>query len=565
MILIVISTIIALASCSHPPDVNAEGPYWKDNDRKGIAEPPFYEPSLGWIITERTVFDQALELLDLDRNVRKLSGNPTQAKNRNSFDEVPNCSWFSNRQGLPQTRMTPQEIIKGPHLTEGPDTTGVWKLFRPKIGGTTPGFWIEDSRGDQYLIKFDLPANPELATSAAAMGSRYFYACGYNVSQETIVYWSPERLVIREGATIRGPDGVKRPLRMEDVDKILADVYRDKEGRIRSIASLNIGNVKGPFMFEGVRKDDPNDWCPHEHRRELRGLYVISSFVNHHDVKDHNSMDVYIGDDGEGYLMHYLMDFGSTFGSAGGEPKAPYAGFANLFDLKDVYVSLFTLGLKKWAWQDARLIRYPSIGYFDAESFRPEKFDPQLPNPAFEQLTWQDAYWGAKIVMSFSDDDLAALVESGQFSNPQARDYLLSTLIARRDKIGRYWMTKVNPLDYPRIEQSENKTVLQFDDLWSTGGLGGGETAYKYEVRFNGKVIMNEVTTRESAVEFLPKDLSIMQAKTDDCGGNDDCGLFQVRIRTKRGESDWSNPAIFWLRLRGNDKTLTVVGIEHPG
>lgn len=557
--------VIAFVSCSHPPKVNTEGPYWKDNDRKGIAEPPFYEPSLGWVITERIVFDQALELLDLDRNVRKLSGNPTQAKNTNSFDEVPNCSWFTNRQGLPQTRLTRQELLRGYHVTDGPDTTGIWKLFRPKIGGTTPGFWVEDSRGDQYLIKFDLPTSPELATSAAAMGSRFFYACGYNVSQETIVYWRPERLVIREGATIKGSDGLKRPLLMEDIEKILANVYHDKEGRIRSIASLNVGNVKGPFMFEGVRKDDPNDWCPHEHRRELRGLYVIASFVNHYDIKDHNSMDVYVGEDGEGYLRHYLMDFGSTFGSAGGEPKAPWNGFSNIFDLRDVSVSLVTLGLKKWAWQDVQPIRYPSVGYFDSESFRPRKFDPINPNPAFEQITFQDGYWGAKIVMSFTDDDLAAIVESGEFSNRKAREYLLQTLIERRDKIGRYWMGKVNPLDYPRIEQSENKALLHFDDLWRIGSLGGGETTYKYEVRAKGKVIVGPVTTGESAVALSAEDMNIMRSRVDECGGSDNCGLFEVRVRTKRGESNWSVPTLFWLWLNGEDKSLKVVGIEHPG
>ena len=153
------------------------------------------------------------------------------------------------------------------------------------------------------------------------MGSRYFYAAGYNAPQEVIVHWRPENLRIRKGATIKNSKGTKRPLTMDDISAILEQVNREPDGTIRSLASLNIGNVKGPFMYAGRRKDDPNDWCPHEHRRELRGLYVIGSLINHYDMKDHNSMDVYVGENGEGYLKHYLMDFGSTFGSDGNKPS----------------------------------------------------------------------------------------------------------------------------------------------------------------------------------------------------------------------------------------------------
>ena len=84
-----------------------------------------------------------------------------------------------------------------------------------------------------------------------------------------------------------------------------------------------------------------------------------------------------------------------------------------MFDLRDVGVSALTLGLKSWGWESHKPYQYPSVGYFESEIFHPAKFNPISPNPAFEQMTLQDAYWGAKVVMAFSDDDLKALVEAG--------------------------------------------------------------------------------------------------------------------------------------------------------
>lgn len=121
-----------ISSCSHHPHVNADGPYWKDDDNKGIAEPSWEEPPIIWTTIKRTSFDQAIELMDADRNVRKIFGNPTQAKNTNCFDEVPNSSWFTNRHGHPSTRMTSSQIAVGPSITSGPDTSEVWNVFKLK-------------------------------------------------------------------------------------------------------------------------------------------------------------------------------------------------------------------------------------------------------------------------------------------------------------------------------------------------------------------------------------------------------------------------------------------------
>ncbi|MCP4705445.1 MAG: hypothetical protein GY865_12650, partial [candidate division Zixibacteria bacterium] len=85
VVLFVFSGLI-LQSCSSPPALNPEEPYWLDNDKKPIPEPNYKEPNLMWMTIKRTSFDQLNEILDIDRDIRKIAGNMTKAKNVNSLD-----------------------------------------------------------------------------------------------------------------------------------------------------------------------------------------------------------------------------------------------------------------------------------------------------------------------------------------------------------------------------------------------------------------------------------------------------------------------------------------------
>ena len=58
------------------------------------------------------------------------------------------------------------------------------------------------------------------------------------------------------------------------------------------------GKLAGPFNYQGMRSDDPNDIVPHEDRRELRGLGVFAAWLNHHDTRAINSMDSLVVENG---------------------------------------------------------------------------------------------------------------------------------------------------------------------------------------------------------------------------------------------------------------------------
>ena len=76
-------------------------------------------------------------------------------------------------------------------------------------------------------------------------------------------------------------------------------------------------------------------------------------------------------------------------------------------------------------------------------------------------MTAQDAYWAAKIIVRFDDTLLRAIVDTAEYSDPAATEYIVKTLAERRDKIGRYWFSRVNALD--EFEVSDEGTLLAVD------------------------------------------------------------------------------------------------------
>lgn len=559
--LAVFLSLALLNSCAVNRTYTPDEPYLKDADRKDIPEPKKHDPNLAWTSIKRSVFDQVDQALDVERTFRKLFGARRESHNINGYDEVPNSSWFTNRHTL--FPMTSEELTRGQIVVGPPDTTGDWEVFRPKIGGTTGGFWIKDIKGNSYLIKFDPPGYGELATGAGVVGSRYFHACGYNVPEETIVYWRPEILKIRPGVTVK--DGKKkRPFTQEDLQSILDGAHKEPDGRIRSLASKGIeGKIKDPFSYSGIRRDDPNDWCRHENRRELRGLYVIASFINHYDCKDHNSLDTYIEQDGKHFLKHYLTDFNSSLGSDGLRPKPPKKGYANMVDLRDMFVSLITLGLKVWPWENGGTIEFTSVGYFESKIFKPNKFDPIIPNPAFEEMTSRDAFWGAKIVMSFSESDLQALLAAGQYSDPEAEAYLLKTLKERQEKIGRHWFSKVNPLDNFEYAADSDGLHFRFEDLSVKYGFEEASASqYKYSVRYNKKPLIGDSEFSGAEFSLSSKDLALYYQPTPKELPQEH--LYEIIVKTKRGHASyWSKPLALWLWYDHTQNSFQLVGIEH--
>ena len=373
-----------------------------------------------------------------------------RAMNVNTMDEVPDSSWFTNRIGTRE--MTLEEIVRGPNQTDTIDFES-WPIVQEKSSGITPGYRIRDPEGRLYQLKFDPPSNPEMASGAEVIGAAIYHAIGYNVVQGYVVEVDPEKIVISPEATTVDMSGRQRRMRRSDIDRLLERAARLPDGKYRATLSrFADGRPLGYFKYYGTRPDDPNDIHPHEHRRELRASRVFAAWVNHDDSRGLNSLDMLETRAGRGFIRHYMFDFGSTLGSGSVFAQVPRAGNEYILEWAPALKTLATLGLyvRPWIGVDYPEVS-PAVGRFEAEFFDPVKWRPEYPNPAFDNMRADDAFWGARLVAKFTDDRIRAIVAKARYGDPAATDYITRTLIARRDKVLKAWLTGVNPIVDPSL------------------------------------------------------------------------------------------------------------------
>ena len=392
---------------------------------------------------------------------------PAQAIN--TLGEAPDSTWYTNRHW--KRRMTIKELVAGPGVDSAPAKDSPWQVIKGKAEGVTPGMTIRDSRGRSYMLKFDPLDYPELASAADVIGSKFFYALGYNVPEYYIVSFERSQLVPDPKSRFVDSRGRERAMEQKDIDELLSRAPRNTDRQYRAVASLMIPGDVGPFRFHGIRKDDPNDVVPHEHRRDLRGLAVFCAWLGHNDAKSLNSMDALVEHDGLRYIRHYLIDFGGILGSDSFTIKSPRAGNEYMFSWRHASLQFLSLGLYVPDWMRADYPRIRGVGRFESKIFDPQKWKPNYPIPAFLNRLPDDEFWAAKQVMAFTDEEIRAMVKTGEFSDPRAVEWLTKVLCERRDKIGRAYFNKVLPVDRFRVE--ENRLRFEYLDAAQSDKAGG--------------------------------------------------------------------------------------------
>ena len=531
--------LASLPALAQTPRFLPDDPLRVDRDDLPIARPREIELSTAYDVIEHTFFHRP-------------DGPIPPAVNANTLGEVPDSSWFTERIGARDLSL--EELVRGPDGGTGPDTSGPWTILSGKSQGITPGFTARDARGDVYFVKFDRREYPALSTAAEVISTKLFHALGYFVPQNHLAYFRRDQLLIGEGARIAVKGGPRRKMTEADLDHLLRNVERRPDGTLRAVASLRLaGGPLGPHKYHGTRGDDPNDVFPHEHRRDLRGLRVFSAWLNHDDSRSVNSLDMYVGEEGRGYVRHYLIDFSSTLGSGSNAerqiaPQNPRAGNEYVIDWGPLLRSAATFGLWERPWRRVRYPDYPEVGRLEAAHFDPQRWKPEYPNPAFERMQPADAYWAAKRVARFSDEAIRAVVATGGYSDPRQEAYLADTLIARRDKIVATYFRLLNPLDGFRLEGDAAARMLAFDHLGERAGLGRAE-AYEYEWS-----AFDNVTGARRALGAPGR--SARPGVPLPASGDT---LMVVRLRTVSAEPNWRRAVDVFLR------DGTVVGIEREG
>jgi len=304
-----------------------------------------------------------------------------------------------------------------------------------------------------------------LTTSAEVISTKFFHAFGYYVPENYLVFLRREDLRL-------GSEAAKAGFTQKQLDELLEMAPRRPDGKYQALASRKIeGEPIGQFKFWGTRPDDPNDIFRHENRRELRGLRLFCAWLNHVDIDTINTMDVFIGKKDRGHVRHYLIDFGTTLGSGAFEPQRPRVGHEYPTAWGPILKSVFSLGLWEREWQKIDYPDYPQVGNFEAAHFRPERWIPDYRNPAFDRTRLNDAFWATSIIAEFSDEMIRQIVRVGSISDRKAEDYLIATLLERRDRILRYYLSRINPVDRFQVLAARTELRLAFRNLAARTGL----------------------------------------------------------------------------------------------
>jgi hypothetical protein len=469
---------------------------------------------------------------------------PVRAVNVNTIDEVPDSSWFTNRIG--RRAMSIDEIVRGPNTLDTPSIND-WPVVEGKSSGITPGYRVVAPDGRLYQVKFDPPSNPEMASGAEVIGAAFYHAIGYNVVQGYIVEVDPAKIVIAPNATTVDLRGRKVPITQTNVDRLLRVSAKLPNGKFRATLSrFADGRPVGYFKYYGTRPDDPNDIHPHEHRRELRGNRVFAAWLNHDDSRGLNSLDMLEGEPGRQWIRHYMFDFGSIMGSGSTTPQAPRAGNEYILEWGPGFKTLATFGLyvRPWIlvdyWEGAK-----SVGRFEGDFFDPVQWRPEYPNPAFDNMTPDDAFWAARLVSKFSDEAIRAVVAKARYTEPGAAEHIASTLIKRRDKVLRAWLTGVNPLVNARLGADG---VLTFENAAVDARIAKPATSYRYTwSRFDNTTgATSQAIEGGSAADTAG---SLAEPRTGAPELILDAAFLRVSIRTIHPDYPlWANPVTFTFR-----------------
>jgi hypothetical protein len=462
--------LLTLAACAHPPvgelRFRNQAPVWHVNDRAPLPKTPEERPYYrglyhadGFVVRRMT---RAMDKIP-DR----------RAADTNSLEEVPSSTWFTNRIGVRD--LSPDEIRNGPNRQPGPFENRPWTITKEKSGGTAIGFVFKDKTGASYLLKFDSRGRPEMETAAHAIVHRALWALGYNVPEDYIGYIKREDLQISPKAT-REAAGKKLPLTEHDLHTALDLIDHTADGRIRVLASRYLpGKPIGPYAREGTRGDDPNDKIPHELRRSLRGQFPIFAWLNHTDLQEDNTLDTFE----DGHVVHYLVDFGNALGVMGYGLKWQTVGYTYRFDWGMALKSLFSLGLWQRPWEEIGNPKLRGVGLFEAEHFEPGDWRPNSFYWPLEDKDRFDAFWGAKLMMRFTREQLKMIVGEAKLSDPRSAAYMLDTLVARQRKTGLYWFERVAPLDRFARVPTKDGDLLCFTDLLLSYKLDNPQTRYE--------------------------------------------------------------------------------------
>ena len=293
----------------------------------------------------------------------------------------------------------------------------------------------------------------------------------------------------------------------------------------------------------------------------MRGSWVLFAWLSELDPGSINSLDSYVEEGGRRFVRHYVLDFGATLGSETTRPKALHRTGEYLVDVGRTLLAFVSLGFYRRPFQDGRaewarsVQQYTAAGWLPAETFDPEGFRTNRKIPAHVRKTDRDLYWGAKLVTSFSDDQIAAVLATARLPAADTA-YLDRALRVRRDIIGRRYLRAMAAVENPEV--AADGSGVCFDDLVLARGYASlDELRYLVEVSDGHG---NRLSSEEHAPSG-PRTCVVLGGGAGDSGYR----IVTVRARFDRAGTTQatSKAARIHLRWRDQEWRFVVVGLDR--
>jgi len=164
------------------------------------------------------------------------------------------------------------------------------------------------------------------------------------------------------------------------------------------------------------------------------------------------------------------------------------------------------------------------------------------------------------VILSFNEEDLRNIIETGEYSQAATKAYILRTLMQRREMVARYWLGKVDGLSDFSIGRASEGVALRFHDLMSDDALAAADqTEYLYQVSSKG-YRSAKLTAARPEIQIDRETLSAALEH-----GSRDTPL-EIRIWTRRHNAT-SDPVRFSFDWSPGSDTLSIRRIArgYPG
>ncbi|HYG22652.1 MAG TPA: hypothetical protein VEH04_07720 [Verrucomicrobiae bacterium] len=329
----------------------------------------------------------------------------------------------------------------------------IWEYESPKTSsGTRPGFNVR-SGGVELKVKLaDVNSEPFTA--------RIFHALGYHVDPTDYApaikvrytrrifrefnlrkplalplrpVWVPvgslqlqpeydpfdfvDHAVLKDGMKLSGADLKTRLLVNPSRGRAADDPENYREEFERTIDYV----VTGPanIQLEESAGDAIGSWdfdgLGHEHRRELRGAGLLAAWLGWFDSRFDNTRLRIVEVEGRPELRFFFTDLGAGMGSGTGwlvrhgeNPKAMESEFTS-----------------------PRIVRGPGRM---TTPFRVHHFQTIVPTAAFQQMTFDDARWMARMIAQLTPEQIRTALQASGYGI-EAVELYLEKLLSRRSKM----------------------------------------------------------------------------------------------------------------------------------